>query len=485
MPCKFIARPPQIVGAYMTDHSKIAPVQKDQAFWVNDSEKFLPILNLFNLNERAEVRLADTQNASNDIETYNPQDIRYTLSPNVVANNRLNVSSGDLLTGGVRFVLNFMDQPIITKTRADIPKLFMPLNNVQLKEWAGKLLVLSFHSYNIPQTIKEISGIANYFENLRTEKIQRGEGKSTPARMLEYLSRCWQSYKPAAGGVVLSNSIKLVMVHEYVPSDFMDRGVESDVLYCSESGLSFRRSSNVLDVPVHPKHNDTLLANREIVESMRDNGVSCFIVDNNKLLSDRFINFVGNVRKIEQIVDYNRPDGLYITTLDGQKSLGVDSFIPITDIDTCRYIYRSHEEALQGADIRQQAVQAHEINKLEMSVEAAELNRDAMHDRHQYEERIRVLDAENKRQQADADMRMRAIELKHQQDLRDYKLQEVSNKAWLNNEKYRFDMIGMENKHHYESVKYERDSSIETLKTVGSVAGLLAGGFVLFKQISK
>lgn len=485
MPVNFIARAPRIIGAYLTDHAKIAPVQKEQTFWAADGEKYLPVLNLFKLDDRAELMLSDVDNPANDIETFNGKDVRYNLSKSVVNKKRLDVHAGDLLIGGVRMVLNFMDQPVTMKTRSDIPKLFMPLVNEQLKEWRGKLLILSFHSFNVPQTIKELTGIANYFENLRLEKIQKGEGKTTPARMLEYLSRCWQSYKPEQAVNVISNSIKLAMVHEYQPADFMSGGLEVEDVFCNESGMSFRRSANVLEVATHPKHNDTLLANRQIVQSMRENGISCFIVDNDKRLSERFINFVGSVRKIPQVVDFERPEGLYITTVDGQKSLGADAFIPLSDIDSCRYIYKSHEEALEGADVRQQAQQHHELSKLEMNVEAAQLQQQALKMRHQFEEQIRNLEMDAKRRQMEQDAYIRDMETRHQETLRNFKIQEEANKFHTNSEKFRFDLIGMENKHNYEAAKYDRDTTIETLKTVGSVAGLLAGGYVLYKQLTK
>ena len=71
MPVNFIARAPRIIGAYLTDHAKIAPVQKEQTFWAADGEKYLPVLNLFKLDDRAELMLSDVDNPANDIETFN------------------------------------------------------------------------------------------------------------------------------------------------------------------------------------------------------------------------------------------------------------------------------------------------------------------------------------------------------------------------------------------------------------------------------
>lgn len=101
------------------------------------------------------------------------------------------------------------------------------------------------------------------------------------------------------------------------------------------------------------------------------------------------------------------------------------------------------------------------------------------------EERVRRIELENKQRQIAYDERLREMDLRHQSALKEFKLQEESNKLQTSSEKFRFDLLGMENKHRYEVEKYGRDSTVETLKTIGSVAGLLAGGYVIYKQLSK
>lgn len=492
----FISRSPKIIGAYLSELGRIAPSQNGETFWTTDGQRFLPLVKLFSLAERSDLTLANIESPANDIETYNSKDPHYSLSRAVVTNKRMDVSAGDLTIGSTRMVLNFTDQPVVMKTRSDIPKMFLPLRNEQLRDWYNKVMVLSFHSFNVPSTIREISGITNYFENLRIERIQRGEGKSTTTKMLEFLSQCWQSFNPDVVKTLTTNSIKLVMVHEYLSADFMQDGKEVADLYCTESGLHFRRTSNILELPTHPKHNDTLIANRQIVETMRDNGISCFIVDNHDRIGDRYINFAGQVRLVPKSKSPNQLDGLYIASVNGSKSLDSDSFTPLEAIDECPYVYKSQEEALQGADRRMQAQQEFELNKLGMSMEATQMQQELIKMRHQFEqealrvkaeseERVRRIELENKQRQIAYDERLREMDLRHQSALKEFKLQEESNKLQTSSEKFRFDLLGMENKHRYEVEKYGRDSTVETLKTIGSVAGLLAGGYVIYKQLSK
>lgn len=478
MKVKFINRVPEMASVYLTDGATIAPTQKGQNYWLAETSRFLPILNMMQFTDRAELRLADTEQTGNDIETYNAKTNPYTLNKNIVDRNRLDVSVGDLLVGGVRLILNFMDTPVTVKTRTDIPKLYLPLVSTQLDDYRGKLIVLSFHTFNTPQMIKDITGIANYFDNLRNEKSSQGEGNTTPVKMLDYLSRCWKEFKPDTSKGVIPNSVKLAMIHSYSYSDFTHEGVSYEDLYCAESGLLICKTVKVLEMSKHPKLSDNMLANKQIVQSLRDNGVSCFIVDNEKLISERFINFAGQIRQIPNIVDKHKLQGLYITSIDGDKSLGADSFVPIDKIDESPYIFRSQEEALFGADIRTQTSQTHELNKLELGIESTRL-------KHQYEERIRQMDMDARKRQVEFDAASKKMEAQYQQSLQSIRMNTEERKDRSVHDKFKFEVMGMESKYRYENDKYERDSTIETMKTVGSIAGLMAGGYVLFKQLSK
>ena len=50
--------------------------------------------------------------------------------------------------------------------------------------------------------------------------------------------------------------------------------------------------------------------------------------------------------------------------------------------------------------------------------------------------------------------------------------------------RYQMDNLSLYSKREYEVGKYERDSTIETIKTVGGIVGLLAGGVVLYGKLA-
>lgn len=502
MTFNLISKEEKIVGAYITDHSSIAPSHSGKGFWLSQDARFLPILNLFSFNEK-ELRLSDPNDPGNDIETHNKRNVLYTPSKSVVDTRRLSVSVNDLLIGDVKMLLNFMDVPVVVKGRSDIPKTFQPLHNTQLQEYHDKILILSFESFNCPSSIQETVGLTNYFDNLRYEMIDQGFTEGSKIRTLEYLSKCWVNYKPETPGMVVSNSIKLVKIYEYSSKDFIKDGTTFKDLYCNSTDLTFRKDSSVLNIPTHPQVSSSLLSSHQLLESLRDNGFAAIIVDNDNHIGARYINFINKVLEIPRVKDTQMPEGLYLVSVDSTKSIKTDAFTPLEKIDETPNIYKTKEEAKTGADLKTKTVQEHEMAKLNagkesigMRTELERLQSLSAAQRLEYEELRRASDFKYDTQRKEFDLEMarykqmyedrsREMELRYNQALKEMKLQEEDRKGFYSREKHHFDLDGMHRKHHYDTISYERDSTLEGLKTVGSVAGLLAGGYVIYKQLSK
>ena len=61
----------------------------------------------------------------------------------------------------------------------------------------------------------------------------------------------------------------------------------------------------------------------------------------------------------------------------------------------------------------------------------------------------------------------------------------IQTKTSYDDYKYRMDTRHLDTKTHYEERKFERDNTIETLKTMGAVAGLVAGGMMFYNKLMK
>lgn len=486
----YVHRTPQIAGIYLTDASQLALHTGYKNFWIPEGDqRFLPLLNQIEIRQSGEFKFATTNDENESIETHNRKAGAYPLNRTLMARTKMNVATGDFTIGGTRLVLNFTGQPIAAKTRLDIPKLFFPIENKQLENHYGKILVLSFHSFNTPEIVAAQCGLGNYFQLLLDEMTRYQENNPTKRKILEHLNQSWTELKKSRPGVMESSTIKVCLVHEYTAADFVKNGQSISELYCTETGISMQYTNNPMEMSKHPKLQDDLVHNKQIVSSLRENGISCFIVDNNQTLGDRFINFAGTVKKIPKVVSKNQPEGLYIIDIDGNKALNTSSYIKLTDIDTSAGIFKSQEEAQYGGDIRQQAQKQFEMDKLELSHESLTL-------KHEYDERIRQMDLENKARHLEQERQLKAMEAEYQKQLQALRLQNEQAKSQTFADKFHYDymsmerknyydQVGSERKYQYESGKYERDSFLETTKTVGSIAGLLAGGFVLYRQLNK
>jgi hypothetical protein len=119
------------------------------------------------------------------------------------------------------------------------------------------------------------------------------------------------------------------------------------------SGMMVSRQQ-ILNMPEHPAlHQDTTL-NSAVVESVREHGFSCFIVDNHDAISPRYISFAGQVQEVPRIKDLQRPEGFYIVRADAHSSLSTSSVIPLDQLSQYPHLYSDRESAAVGADLRRQ-----------------------------------------------------------------------------------------------------------------------------------
>ena len=57
-------------------------------------------------------------------------------------------------------------------------------------------------------------------------------------------------------------------------------------------------------------------------------------------------------------------------------------------------------------------------------------------------------------------------------------------KTQYERERHMYDLRMHDNKTRYEESKYKKDAFVETLKTVGAVAGVAAAGILLYKKLT-
>lgn len=487
-----------IVGLYATDAAMLSNSQTSQPYWLNSNNicalRYLPVLDYIRFNQNEEFTFC-TDKHSEGLQAYNENNRLHPLSAEAIRDKKLNVTVNDLFCGDIDMVLNFTGRYITATADTGIAKMFAPLDPTKFGELDGSIVVVSIVTLNSPSAVKDVYGYNDYIASLMTHTAGKTDYFSNENnRLFTFVNACITTNKLSAR--ILSNTLKVVRTYTIEPSQLNIKEKESVYLYRKRIAFSF---ASILEVPPHPEMTQEYINHRGTIDTIRANGVSCFIVDNHDALSERYYNFAGTVCKVPKMKDADKSEGLYIISIDSGKTVTVENIIPLDKVDENNYIYRSMEEANSGADMRTKYSDEFELDKLAMNQQNLVL-------KHELEEKKRSLELQSVQQRLEFEASMQR--LKNEEALFKKRMEEEQaklrmelerNKAsneTLKQETDRFkfgydirrvdvDTRSLYNKGSYEEGKYQRDSTIESIKTVGAVAGLVLAGMMIYSKSSK
>lgn len=501
------------VGMYVTDATTLAHHKGAASYWITHKEfKYVPILRMLNVSNDNEVRLASGDSIQEDITTYN-QNYRLTMmDEKLVEKTKLNTTTNDLLINTIDIALNFTGKRVTIVSHRSGPKSFAPLKLEPAHEFQGKLLFLTLYALNSKENIHRVYGLTNYISHLKNRLIDKKDFNSCELRdVYGYVLDCYantktgvildstDTYKIATIGIMDSESVKEfgdpnVTVHI--------RNRQLEVSFCE-----------ILNAPEHDVFSQNYSLDTQVMDTIREHGRSYFIVDNHDKIADRYMYSAGKVVKVPKQKNPNRLCGFYHMHIDGRKSLTADDFTPIESIDTLEFLYKTEEEALYGAnkkDVYKDEIELKRLDKLNESLErktegeitSAELFKQRQEFELLFKKRMAEMEEENRiKQQAreeedrkrrlqfeEEDRRRKAayeesmLQIKREAEYR--KQQTEDHKFNYDKNRYHMDNLSLYSKRDYEVGKYERDSTIETIKTVGGIVGLVAGGVVLYGKMA-
>lgn len=500
------------IGMYFTDAASLGYGKGCAPYWLSSKDMpYLPVLNWIQFNDDAEVRLASGETIGKDITTYNENQRLNRLSDSILTRSKLNVTTNDLFVGPVRIALNFTNKHVTITSSSGLAKCFSPLENSGFSQFDGRLLILEIHTLNSIDRIHELYGYTNYLKTLRDRCAGRSDlAAQEITNVYDYVLTHLTANKALTSGV-RTDTYKVATMLDVPVLEMLEHG-SSKVLSVLSKDLEITLE-DIVAAPMHDRLAQDYVTDRSVMETIRGHGLSCFLVDNHDKLSDRFINFAGMVRKVPKIKSNDKIDGLYITSIDASQHLTVDAVTPLEEIDKMRYIYKSIEEAESGADMRVQYSDQLELQKLDKANESMGLKGDHEQRLREHDllmrQRAAELETAAREQALDFDARKRALEMEasahkarldaeavqrkaeHEAFMQQLKQTAESQKQESERLKHQYDRSHMQMsneslyvKRDYEHAKYERDSTVETIKTVGAVAGLLAGGYAIYSKFS-
>lgn len=473
-----LSKVPKVVGMYLSDNGNVynnrsLPISKYQSTIEPEVSKYIPILNAITVNLESGIKFCDLEDQRNEIELYDKNMVvNKTLSPNAIKTKKIDVTANDLYAGPIVLVMNFTGLRLAVRLTNGIRKLYLPLTSEKFGDFKGKVVIMSIHTLNSPQMVREVSDRGNYLEDMLNEyrKSSTYFQNEEPKEVIEYVLRHWDSVKPV-DQMRQSNSIKVVTSVEVDCNEIVSSPTKSIWLSDKEWTLSF----------------DDILANYPGIEGLAKvsnavvsdnghlkNGLTCYIVDNKNQIGDRFMHIAGTTFKINKTKDLTLPDGLYLIQLGADGSVVQQEHTPLHEIDKNEHVFRSMEEARHGADLRTKYKDELEDRRQMLEAERLELSNKSLQEKARYEELVRNLEMEAK----ERDLQFKEKENQFKKRLQ--KLQEESE-----NSKSRREEKSYRLKNSYEKKKYQRDTTLDTIKTIGSIAGLLAGGFVIYSKLSR
>lgn len=473
----------KIVGLYFSDTGNVygnsaTHLAKNNSYITDELGGYVPILDYISLNTRDEVKFADGLDKNKEVTSYNRNASTQKLSPEIVKRSRLDVTVNDLFLGPVRLVLNFTKFNITINTVGEFRKTYVPLQSSKFEMFDGRLILLDIHSLNSPKNIQGINGICNYLETL-TDKFKHNKNLEQTVDIFKYVTDKWSSLK-LIDHFSNSNSIKVVTSAEITESELEHS--DGKTLHITNEDI-YVSLEDIVNIPDHHSSSSSKLSNSEAHSVLRTNSFTCYIVDNENTISDRFVNIAGAVVKVKKIIKPNQPNGLYIMSTCEDGKAKNEKHFSLDEIDSNPYVYKSYEEANKGADLRSQYKDSLEFSLQELESIKLEKNKELLEMKAKYEEYINKQSLDRKIQEAEIDKLREEIKLKLDNTKAEHEKELLAIKRKYDDYKYELDHKSHTNKVHYEESKYQKDSVTDTLKTIAAVAGVVATGYVIYSKL--
>lgn len=466
---------PKILGMYYSDSGNVYNNSRTNLFVSNEMNGYVPILDLIEIKKNEDLRFVDGKNVENEIVTYNKLTNSRNLDQRTIKTRKIDVTPNDLYLGAVRLLLNFSDHYVTANLPGEFRKTYAPLESTKLENYKGKIFLIEIHTFNTPQFIRDVTGCTNYLETLLNKfKLTTSNNLQEIKMLLEYINSHWLSSNYFEVKETTS-TIKIATMIE-VDQIFLIKDLKKEV-YITNKDVTLSLHT-IIETSEHPDTMNVLINQRETQDYLKSNSFICYIVDNENLISDRYINIAGSVRKIQKIKNATMVNGLYIITTDENAKPHTEIICGLDKIDENQYVFRTVEEANTGADIKNKYKQELEKSRHDLELERISRSNESLELKTKHEREIN--DLKLKYQERTDALKKEMETFKALKDR-----ESIESKTSYDDYKYRMDTRHLGTKTNYEERKFERDNTIETLKTVGAVVGLVAGGMVFYSKLMK
>lgn len=502
----YINQKSKVTGIYLINTRNIERFSSQRGWYSIEDMPFLPMLNFINIDPNGQVKFVSTRGEKDNIDTFNGKLSVQRFNDEVLENSMIDCTMNDLSDGVETATFNFTGTHLTITPFYGRPKLFHPLKQKKsIPGTEGKLVFVSIHTINTDTSVSHLYGVDNnYLEQMRDKYVGKKDYKSVEIKEIYDFIIAFLASKDGQSKTLIHDTYKvatmtIVDVNKiFELEDFTDK--RKDTICINNLAKDITRLGPV-EARMHDCFSENFVHDPKVMATIREHGVSCFIVDNEKKLSSRFYTFAGRVMEVPVMQDIHRVDGLYLMYADASKKVAPIQFTPIDEINSVKYIYDNREMAFKGSDMA--ALRKEEIEQLKADQAIEAMRESTAHAREMRDIKLKYqtdqqaasedrarFEAVLSEQRITAELAATKARAEHDALILGLKTQLERKKQETDLFKYEFDQsrYRMDNnsmymKQNYEEGRYQRDTTIETIKTAGAVAGLLAGGYVLYNKL--
>ncbi len=460
-------------------------------------EDFIPFIEEFTINDPTSFQLRNVNDISQSLEGYDRTKTNKRLTEEVIRRKKIDVTLNDINPTPSMLIFNLTDSVVTCFNNLNIPFILSPLKSEKLKEmWHGKIVIIQVHRLMTPYAANNLLGLSHEEQSnkisylvdiLNKSRYVPTESGSKPANrenyglgVMSFAQDLWDKISYMDNDF-RESTIKVVTSSVLSAENF--KTTDSDVtgkdvsIYVPNLQLYFVKGANIAGAKTPALNYD---GEQNIFKKFIIPGTKfIYIVDRANKIGDRFYNIGGSIEKVIRCNRFEHHDeGLFQGHFDDNFNLIKIKKADLDKIDDVPYLYTSQEEAHIGADKAKQYEDELRLRRTES--EAALL--DLKNETNITINRIRKEQEEDKARHARELQESEQRFIQFKRDLESSSLREKNEyEKYGNGMKNYFD----ERKYVRDDIRYERDSSLETLKTVASVCGVLATGFLVLKQLGK
>ena len=435
-------------------------------------QQYSPIVdNEFDIGINSEFKMIYGKDISRDLCSYNENTSNKNLTRDVKRNKKIIVTGNDVIADSTEIVLNFTEHKITVYDKYNIPRVFLLLENDLLRErYRGNVIIFAIHRLNNPFILADAYGKPKSYLKTLIDSLQFKQSSKHKdlLKLLKFADDYWENVDSnSLDGK--TNSLKIITATSVSSEDLMKGNQSTGV------GIHFPNKCMTITLDSIYNYHDTPSVGSDVdISRIKSDLIPgsrfVYIVDNHDQLNDRYIHIYNSGYKIPKFKSSKQTDGLYVVMVDDNCNFKIEAVYPIEEIDQSKLVFKTLEEAQFGADRITQYAQDIKENDLTQQRDMSQKKTELEQLRHDNEMMKLAMDKQTRQNET------RINKMQHDNEVLLTKFKHRLEKSKSKNEK---------KKVKNESIRYDKDKTMETIKLAGAIAGGLSTMFLIYRQFVK